>query len=211
MKTTKNQSVKEKEAVKINAAKNNLEKLKCIKNTVTGKVQRVPVSVANEIIKDDNNWHFTNKSSYEAVLINAIPKGVSVHPNSFTGKPKGKVKGVRRDNTQKQVIIEKKPNPDYQELTFKEALEGIKEIDVNKIPIYGKSKEIVSYKSKVNEPKYDKWRSPIKDTSTTIKVKVPSETPGKIVGYKYIPKFITTIKTIYHLIVDGKQVKPLLK
>ena len=169
----------------------NAEKLKCIKNTKTGKVQRLPKSSCDDIIADNPDWHYTSKSAYEKALVDAIPAGPSTHPNSFNGKPKGKAKGIRRDVRKAQVIVEVVENPDFNSKVTEAT------------PVYNKPRKAVAHKSLVyidNKPKV---------VETTIIKKVPDDRleARKVIGFTEVPEFLTKIKRIYHLIVDGKMVK----
>lgn len=182
----------------VTAIKPNAEKMKCIKNAKTGKVQRLPKSVAEQTIADNPDWHFTTKSAYEKVLLNEIPKGKAFHPTRV--RPidhKHKDKGLRKDVVEKQVIITTTP------------IEN-KDVEPSKL-VVTKPRKKVPYVSTINEVLPNSGKV-VEDTSTTIMVKVPdTEAEPKVIGQTTPKNLITKIKYVWHLIVDGKRVQPLIK
>lgn len=205
MKFKKNQSPEEQFIIAQTAVANNSlnpasEKLKCIKNTKTGKVDRKPKSICEDIIKDNPDWHFTTKKAYERIVLESIPKGATIQPGS-SYKPKGKPnKGQFKDKLEKQIIVQEVLNPDY--------VEG-KDV----IPIYSKVKETVPYTvaTHVEVGISGDSTAKEKEVETSIKLKVPSKSQGKVIGYKIIPKFIKVVKSITHLLVHGKRTSQLVK
>jgi hypothetical protein len=205
MKFKKNQSAEEQAIVNANAKiAGSIEKMKCIKNTVTGKVQRVRKSVACDIIRDNSDWHFTTKKAYEKTLLDAITPGKAGLFNS--GMPPQKQKGIRRDKTEDQVLVQAVLNPKYDNDNLDNNIKIIKSKPRKTVPVVQVLKEAVTTRG-VDVPE-------VTVISPTLTKKVPATdinyTPS-VVAIHVVPKYITIIKRIKHLIVGGKQVAPLTK
>lgn len=205
MKNYKNQSQAEREEVKVNAASGNIEKMKCIKNARTNKVQRVRKAVAEQIIADNADWHYTTKAAYERTLNDAIPAGPSVHPE-FIKRGSRKPKGQVRNKVEKQKITIVTVNPEYK-------FTDDEEVD-NRQAIVNKPRKSVVHVGETHQfagISGNETATNI-EVETTITKKVPAnDVLPKVIAYKRTPKFITTFKYVYHLIVGGQRVKPLVE
>lgn len=201
MKFVKNRSAEESNSIAMKAkVAGTIERMKCIKNAKTGKVERHLKHICEDIIKDNSDWHFTTKKAYERIVLESIPKGTTIQPGS-SYKAKGKPnKGQFKDKLEKQIIVQEVLNPDY--------VEG-----KNVIPVYSKVKEIIPYTTSTHVEVGISGDSTAeeKEVVTDIKIKVPSNKEGKVIAHKVIPKWLTVVKTITHLLVHGKRTSQLIK
>ena len=94
------------------------DKLKCIKNKVTGEVKRVDATEAYSLMEQDNNWHHTSKSAYAKYILDNIPKYPSGELNSSTKFRKRK--GIADSGNNRKRTVGRKI--EYQDLSTRKTL-----------------------------------------------------------------------------------------
>lgn len=190
MKTFKNQTQEERNQVIANRNKSNLQKLKCIKNTRTGKVQRLPKNVCEQVIAENPDWHYTTKNCYYQTLNNAIPPASPTPGNGIARRRNREKRGLIKDKYESQLISKIEENPNYK-----------KSLKNKPNYIYNKPRKRVYHESEING----------KTVITTIIKKVPDTTKSRIKIIRVIsnvsPAFVVVTKVIKHLLVKGVRTK----